>query len=671
MRFRALFATGCIALLLCACAKDIPAFVPPDQRPQPAVDQAWRESHVLTIAYHDVADRDPDQTYLAVRTDKLIEQLAWLRHSGYEAVSVDQILEAKNGGKPLPPKAVLLTFDDGYSSFYTRVYPILKAYRWPAILAPVGAWVSTPLGEPVKYGDAIEPRAHFLNWDEIGEMSRSGLVEIASHTYDQHKGILANPQGNSEPAEATRRFDPKTGTYESEAAFDARIRNDAQLISAKIAAATGKPPRVWVWPYGAASGSAIRIISEDGYSMALTLEDGLGTVDQLMSFPRVLVSDDPAVSGYANAVRSAEAKSPIQVVHVDLDYVYDPDPVQVERNLGVLVERIATMKVSTVFLQAFADPEGDGLVRDVYFPNRWLPMRADLFNRVAWQLKSRAGVRVYAWMPVLSYEADASVDRVKRWDPQQSNQAATVDPRQYRRLSPFDPKARDLIVGLYEDLARYGTFDGILYHDDALLSDFEDAGPHALAAYRAAGLPGTIPELRANPDVMQAWTRFKSQYLIDFTKLLTQHVRAISGPQIKTARNIFAEPVLNPASEAWFAQNLDDFLSTYDWTAPMAMPLMENVPLAQSLPWLGKLVDTVAQRSGAMDKTVFELQSRDWSKPGAPPIDGAILTKWIEKLRLHGARSFGYYPDDFSNNQPELDAIRPAISGSWYPYKND
>src|SRR5690606_37141153 len=105
--------------------------------------------------------------------------------------------------------------------------------------------------------------------------------------------------------------------------------------------------------------------------------------------------------------------------------------------------------------------------------------------------------------------------------------------------------------------------------------------------------------------------------------------------------------------------------------APMAMPLMENVPLAQSLPWLVKLVDTVAQRPGAMDKTVFELQSRDWSKPGAPPIDSAILTKWIEQLRLHGVRSYGYYPDDFSKNQPALETIRPAISGSWYPYKND
>jgi hypothetical protein len=95
---------------------------------------------------------------------------------------------------------------------------------------------------------------------------------------------------------------------------------------------------------------------------------------------------------------------------------------------------------------------------------------------------------------------------------------------------------------------------------------------------------------------MQRWMRFKSRYLIDFTNELTAKVRAIRGPQVSTARNIFAEPMLNPASEAWFAQNLDDFLGTYDWTAPMAMPLMEKQTQAQSGPWLEALVATVKNR---------------------------------------------------------------------------
>ena len=45
---------------------------------------------------------------------------------------------------------------------------------------------------------------------------------------------------------------------------------------------------------------------------------------------------------------------------------------------------------------------------------------------------------------------------------------------------------------------------------------------------------------------------------------------------------MFALPILEPESEAWFAQNLDDFLAAYDWTVPMAMPLMESVPAEES-----------------------------------------------------------------------------------------
>ncbi len=59
-------------------------------------------------------------------------------------------------------------------------------------------------------------------------------------------------------------------------------------------------------------------------------------------------------------------------------------------------------------------------------------------------------------------------------------------------------------------------------------------------------------------------------------------MKNIRGPQIKTARNMFALPILEPESEAWFAQNLDDFLAAYDWTVPMAMPLMESVPAGES-----------------------------------------------------------------------------------------
>ena len=190
-----------------------------------------------------------------------------------------------------------------------------------------------------------------------------------------------------------------------------------------------------------------------------------------------------------------------------------------------------------------------------------------------------------------------------------------------------------------------------------MLGDFEDASPAALAAYRNAGLPGSIAALRADPETMQRWTRYKSRHLVDFTTELAERARAVRGPRIKTARNLYAEPLLNPASEAWFAQNPDDFLDAYDWTAPMAMPYMEKVPAGQELAWLDRIVDAVARRRpDALDRTVFELQAVDWrtgpSRPEPTPVDTATLAGWMQRLQLRGARSFGYYPDDFARPAP-------------------
>lgn len=653
------------ALVLSACSQPAADFLAPAKRPLPNTEAPWPKNHVLGIAYHDIEDRDPDQRVVAVRTERMIEQLAWLRENGYRPVTVDQILAARNGGPELPAKAILLTFDDGYSSFYTRVLPVLRSYHWPAVLAPVGTWIDTPADQPVNFAGELRPRSQFLTWAQVREISRSGLVEIAAHTDHSHLGILANPQGNLQPAAATRRFDAASGRYESEADFQARMRQDVTAISNKILAVAGYRPRIWVWPYGTADGSTLQVVDSQGFKLALTLDDGLDTLDNLMSSPRFLVVSDPDGMHFSNSIVGAETAAPMRVVHVDLDNVYDPDPKQQEVNLGKLVQRMADLGANTVFLQAFADPKGDGLVQSLYFPNRHLPMRADLFDRVAWQLRTRAHVKVYAWMPVLSFALDARLPRVTRWDPATGQSA--IDPKQYQRLSPFDPNVRQQIGDLYEDVARMTSVDGILFHDDAVLSDFEDASPGALRAYAAQGLPGSMAALRDDPATLQRWTRFKSRYLIDFTHELAAKVRAIRGPQVQTARNLFAEPIINPQSETWFAQNLDDFLVSYDWTAPMAMPLMEGQSQRHSGPWLEALVDQVRARPGALQRTVFELQARDWARQPASDLSAQQLADWMGRLKRQGATNFGYYPDNFLENSPDLKTLRPALSNKWSP----
>ena len=447
----------------------------------PATPETPPPGSFLALCYHNVEDNDPDQSSDGVTTTKLIEQLSWLEHEGYTAVSIDDLLAARSGRKALPEKAVLLTFDDGYESFYTRVYPILKAFHYPAVIAVVDEWMTGKVGngaqtgDRVHYGDTEVPRSLFLTWPQIREMKKSGLVEVASHSHAMHYGVTANPQDNKEPDALTSIFDPKTGTYELPSHYVKRLQDDAAASVRTIKKETGKAPRIMVWPYGAYNELGLVVQNEHGMFITLSLEDGYAKVSDLRATPRTLVKDDPNMSDFSIQIRQFSKLPPMRVIQVDLDYVYDADPAQEARNLDALVSRVYNMKINTVFLQAFSDPTASGMASEVYFPNRFLPMRQDLFNRVAWQLETRAMVKVYGWLPVLSFNFGDDVTKVQKWDPKTGQ--LSEDPKAYHRVSPFDPEGRRRIVGLYEDLGRHGPVDGLLFHDDAMLSDFEDASP--------------------------------------------------------------------------------------------------------------------------------------------------------------------------------------------------
>jgi biofilm PGA synthesis lipoprotein PgaB len=384
------------------------------------------------LCYHEVrADvRDyPDP--FAVDGAALVRQFEWLRGNGYTPVRLEDIVVARRGGKPLPPKAVLLTFDDAYLSFYTIVYPLLREFRFPALLGVVGKWIDGPgSGEPVLYGEKdTVTDAKFPSWSQLREMTASGLVEIASHSYDLHRGVPANPQGNLLPAATARIYDAVTRSYESDASWQARVRADLARNSSVIERNTGQRPRAVVWPYGSHNGELVRMAGELGMPVALTLEDGANTVDvPLTAVRRVLVEHNPALIEFALETRGPLRPEPVRVVQLSLDTVYHPDPAQQERNLSALLDRMEVLKPTHVWLQATADLDGDGFADAAYFPTRHLPLRADLFSRVAWQLSSRVDVKVYAVLPVGGF-----------------------------RL------AQAQVVEVYEDLARNANFDGLVF----------------------------------------------------------------------------------------------------------------------------------------------------------------------------------------------------------------
>jgi biofilm PGA synthesis lipoprotein PgaB len=622
---------------------------------------AWPANAFAVICFHDVQDEPlarPD--LFTVSTRDLTVDFAWLREHDYHVVSLEEIIAARRDHTPLPPRAVLLSFDDGLESAYTRAYPLLKAFHYPAIIGLVGSWLSDA-GPTVRYGDTEVPRSDFLSAAQIREMARSGLIEFGSHTYELHRGIVANPQQNLEPAAVARRFDLATGQYESSDAYATRVREDLARNSAAILRLTGTRPRVVVWPYGAHNHQADEIAGELGMPYGLTLQLDLNTPEvPLNRIRRILVTHDFTPADFADRLEEPVRPQPVRVMQVDLDFVYDPDPQQQEANLSALLDRVKAMGVNTVYLQAFADPGGTGSADALYFPNRRLPMRADLFNRVAWQLRTRTGVAVYAWLPLLAYTLPAA-------DPAQGHWVTAADPRgtgNVKRLSPFDPLVREAVRDIFQDLSSAASFQGLLFSDDATLNDFEDASPAALGAYRDWGLPADVAAIRADATQSAAWARRKSGYLTEFSLELARLVRA-DHDDLATARNLFASVVMEPQAEAWMGQSLDDALQAYDYTALMAMPYLE-AQHSHTTAWLERLVAKVRAHPGGLAKTVFELQAVDWARDHRA-ISDAILVEQIQTLRRAGVLNLGYYPDDFLKGRPSLEALRPVLSLKSFP----
>lgn len=629
----------------------------------PAVLRAEDAAEKLTIlSYHEIADRDALVPALAVTPTMFVRQMDWLRNHGYRFVSAADVIADADGKKPLPDKAVLITFDDGYRSVYENAWPILKAFRIPAVIAVVGAWLEEK-GQVDFDGKAI-PRQELLSWDELREMRESGLVEIGSHSFDLHRGVQGNPQGNSEPAATTRRYLPAELRYESEADYRRRLLADLRRNNDLIRRHTGAPPRVIAWPYGRYNRTARELAESLGLRLGLTLDDGANlAATPLWGLRRILVARDMALWDLEREIDLRNRNTPMtawprKVLHVDLDYVYDPDPAQQERNLSHLLDRIAAMGVNTVYLQAYADPDGNGAADAVYFPCRHLPLRADLFNRVAWQIRTRTPVKkLYAWLPMLAWQLPAGEpaarDQVVALPSEQADHVSMG----YPRLSPFSPRARQTIREIYEDLARAAPFDGLLFHDDVTLSDYEDASSFALKTYKDWGLPGSVQDIRRSDDLLGRWTILKINALDDFALELADIVRA-QLPALKTARNLYARVALNPKAEVWYSQSLDNSLAHYDFTALMAMPYMEKASDAAG--FFHDLVNAVEDRPGAMDKVVFELQTVDW-RDNNRAIPSRELADTVKSLYGMGVQHVGFYPEMLHDDHPDPAVLKPVL----------
>ncbi len=579
------------------------------------------DQKVRIICYHELTGDSSKiinpRKYLILDQKIFVQQLEYLRTHGFHFVSVEDIIQAKEGKKKLPSKPVLLTFDDAYQSFYDFAYPILKRLHIPAVLAVVGRWIEEGPPPGVRYP--------LMSWDEIAQVAKDGLVEIASHSYDLHRNLIFTPQEDMYAAVAVRRYFLLEKRYETREEYLERIRRDFQKVAEVFQKRLGFCPRVMVWPYGTYTKDALDIARSFGYVMTFGLEEGLNTLEDFRAAYRYMPPNN--MVDFIRFVEKGLLPSyPLRAVQVDLDLIYDPNPAQTERNLKSLLKRLEYLGVNTVFLQAFRDIDGNCVAEAAYFPNRVLPVKADLFAHVAHQLRIRK-IKVFAWMPTLAIKLpDTSL-----------NNSLKLKRSFRQKLSPYRPEVWELLGKLYEDFSTYSFTYGVLFEDDASL---------------------TLDEVDSLPE--NAPTR--AQILFDLLTFLQNKIKE-KRPLIKVARNIFAPVLISKEAQNYFGQDYEEYLRRYDYTVVMTYPRMEKVDNWKK--WFQELV-SAAEKHGGINKTVFKLQAYDWRKRICVPANELFNQfRWIHAL---GAINLAYYPDNMYNNCPDKDFIHLILSTKRYPF---
>jgi peptidoglycan/xylan/chitin deacetylase (PgdA/CDA1 family) len=212
--------------------------------------------------YHHIENPPPGAD--AIRRDLSVspgdfgEQLAYLQQEGYESITLNDLALHLTRGKPLPPKPIILTFDDGYVNAYTEAFPLLQEYGFTGTFFVIS--------EPVDAGDP-----NFLSWAEIEEMYAAGM-----------------------------RFEPHSFNHP-----DMRNRNFDfvvfQILAPKeaIEARTGEPCRFFAYPVGRYDQFVIDVLrSADFWGAVLTGQGATHSADDLFTLRRVRVHGEDDLNAF-------------------------------------------------------------------------------------------------------------------------------------------------------------------------------------------------------------------------------------------------------------------------------------------------------------------------------------------------------------------------------------
>ena len=222
------------------------------------------------LMYHYISvpplDADKIRVDLSVMPEQFEAQLSYLHDHGYTTVGLQDVVDLLSMNKPLPPRPIVLTFDDGYLDHYTEAFPLLQRYGMTGTFFVVTDY-------------AVYRNPEHLTWSMISAMAQAGM-SIQSHSRT-HK--------------------------------DMRDRSKDFLVweilgpVEQITYYAGQKPRFFCYPTGRFDASVVKILRDVGTLAAVTTEYGSTySLSNAMTWPRLRVHNTTTIEQFAALVNVVE-----------------------------------------------------------------------------------------------------------------------------------------------------------------------------------------------------------------------------------------------------------------------------------------------------------------------------------------------------------------------------
>ena len=141
------------------------------------VQQGPQQVIVPIILYHRI-DISPINSQYYVPPENFERQMQLLRDWEYKTITTEMLANAIRDGANLPPRPIIITFDDGHLDNYTQAFPIMQKYGLTAVVYIVGNYLGTD---------------GYMNAEQVREMATAGW-EVGSHGMSHSELTKLDPQ---------------------------------------------------------------------------------------------------------------------------------------------------------------------------------------------------------------------------------------------------------------------------------------------------------------------------------------------------------------------------------------------------------------------------------------------------------------------------------------------